>query len=70
MTIDLPTINSRYRLLDLLGEGGMGAVYRATDRLTGETIALKHVPAHRELDALWTGTKKTIDGLPTFRPHV
>jgi hypothetical protein len=31
------------RLLDLLGEGGMGAVYRAFDRLTGETIALKHV---------------------------
>jgi serine/threonine protein kinase len=40
---DLPAINSRYRLLDLIGQGGMGAVYRAFDRLTSETVALKRV---------------------------
>ncbi len=40
---DLPQINARYRLLDVLGEGGMSTVYRAYDRLTGDTIALKHV---------------------------
>ncbi|HEX2618986.1 MAG TPA: serine/threonine-protein kinase, partial [Phototrophicaceae bacterium] len=41
----LPVINSRYRLLDKLGEGGMGAVYRVVDRLTGQTLALKQVTA-------------------------
>jgi len=34
---------NRYRLLNLLGAGGMGSIYRAFDRLTGETVALKRV---------------------------
>lgn len=33
----------RYTLHERLGMGGMGVVYRATDRLTGNTIALKQV---------------------------
>src|SRR5689334_19367404 len=36
-------INKRYTISDLLGQGGMGTVYRATDRLTGQQIALKQV---------------------------
>ncbi len=38
-------VGRRYVLHQRLGAGGMGTVYRATDRLTGETVALKRVAA-------------------------
>lgn len=38
-------IGRRYVVHDVLGAGSMGIVYRATDRLTGQVVALKQVTA-------------------------
>src|SRR5258708_37293375 len=38
-------LNKRYELSEKLGSGGMGSVFRATDRLTRTAVALKRVTA-------------------------
>jgi hypothetical protein len=44
------TIASRFELLTLAGKGAMGVVFRARDRLTGETVAVRHVRTDSALE--------------------
>ena len=47
-------VNERFSVVELLAAGGMGEVYRASDLLTGEAVALKVISAAsaHELDAM------------------
>lgn len=70
MTADL--IGVRYELLERLGVGGMGEVYRSRDRLTEEIVALKRafqMPVALGGDALArrdSGESKPEDGTATL----
>ena len=46
----LPTRLGGFRIVEVIGQGGMGIVYRAVDRHTNEAVAIKTVTVNREFD--------------------
>jgi predicted Ser/Thr protein kinase len=46
-------VADRYRVIALLGRGGMGEVYSADDTKLGQRVALKFLPADRLKDTSW-----------------
>lgn len=63
--IEPQIVANRYEILDLIGSGGMGAVYRALDRLNDEQVALKRVTIPTE--QLQFATLASMGGSMDFR---
>ena len=72
MTLEAGKQLLHYRLVEQIGEGGMGVVWRATDTTLGRDVAIKvlpeHVAANPELKQRFEREARTIAALN--HPHI
>jgi hypothetical protein len=66
------TLEGRYRLLHLLGEGAMGAVYEADDVVSARRVALKvlHLRFARSAEAVGRFTREARAAASIGHPHI
>ena len=63
-----PSTFGPYRVVRLIGQGGMGTVYEATDPATGRTVAIKTLPLHlANDDTIRRRFQSEIDALKRLR---
>lgn len=61
----------KYRKLEKLGEGTYGVVYKAVDKVTGETVALKKIRLEKEDDGVPSTAIREISLLKSLKhPNV
>jgi serine/threonine-protein kinase len=64
-------IANRYQLESVLGRGGMGEVWRATDEILGRPVAIKLLPPeHTDAEAMERFRREAHAGAVVNNPHV